>query len=72
MMDVKRNNFFDEGILVVDEYFEVVIPHQVEIYFVAIVADGHDKRSVFVKSVYFFVQRQFIEINPRNHAMNID
>jgi len=70
-MHVERSDLFDAGILVVDEYFEVVIAQQIKIHLVSIVANGHDEGSLLIKNINLLLQCQLLIFLPRNHALNI-
>ncbi len=68
MIRVEQLNFFDEGILVIDENFEIEISKQIKIHFVTIVADRHHKRSLLIEKIYFSFQRKFSIVAPPDHT----
>ena len=68
MRAVEQIDSVDNRLLVVDENFNVVGAQEIEIYFVAIVADGRNERGVSVKRLHFFIERIFSQFSPRKHA----
>ena len=72
MIGVQQRDALNDGILVIDEYFEIEIPKKVKIHFVTIVSNGHDKSALFIEYIYFFLQRKFSIIWPGDHTLNIN
>lgn len=54
MLHVKLLNLFNARLLVVDEYLEIDISQKIQVHFISIVADGHDKGAILIKKVNLF------------------
>lgn len=54
MIHVELLNFFYTRLLVIDKYLKVNAAEQIQVYLVAIVADGHDKCPIFIKKTNLF------------------
>ncbi len=67
MSHVEGHNLFDKSVLMIDEYFEIVIAHQIEIHLVSIVPDGHHERTMFIQEINFSPQTQLLIFSPGNH-----
>jgi hypothetical protein len=64
-------DLFDGGEFVIDEYFEVNIPQEVEVDLITVVADGHDERTLLVQGGDLVLERKPVIVLPRNHELNI-
>jgi len=54
MIHVELLNFLDTGLLVIYKYFEINAAEKIQVDLVAIVAYGHDERSIFIKQINLF------------------
>ena len=49
MAAIKQINFIDERFFVIYKNFHVIIAQQKQIHFIAVIANGHDKRSMRIQ-----------------------
>ena len=48
--------FSMRGMFVIDENFKIIITQQIQVYFVAIITNGHYKRTFLIQSCDLFLQ----------------
>ena len=57
MGGVEEGNFFYFGVFVVNEDLKVKTAQQIQVYFIPVVSNSHNKRAMLVEHVYLLVER---------------
>ena len=47
---IQWNDLFNGGMFVINENFKIIITEQIQVYFVAIITNGHYKRTFLIQS----------------------
>lgn len=71
MRPVKQIDFINHCFFVVYKNFNVVIPQQIQINFMAVVANSRNESGVLVKFLHLLIQGIFSQLCPANHGSKI-